>query len=391
MDSSSHQRSQRARTAVGASNDISPKDQFRTMGDTVTDDMRRIDQLETALVSQQAEIERLRSDLATVTDAGTAHAPNPDDGVEGGRAQRSSRRTMLKGGAIAAGAALAGAVAAPQTAAAADGGNMLIGRQNTSPAGNTRIRTPSPGGLLSNVNILTVTDNASSSSYEAAIGGTAQGDRVTNGMYAFTSARTNSDVTTGHAIVARKTSGGRSAIYMPPSASAPTNDTYQHGRGEMRVDSSGILWYCVVSGTPGTWRRLAASSSSGAVHAIDPKRTYDSRFDDGPLTGGGERVISVADGIDAVTGDVIAFNIVPLGATAIFFNLTITETTGSGFLQLAPGNASVVTASTINWASADLSAANASFSTLDDARQVKILSGGSGSTEFIIDITGYTL
>ena len=357
----------------------------------MTDDRQRIDQLETALASQQAEIERLRSDLATVTVAGSVQSPSPESGTGAGSGGRSSRRTMLKGGAFAAGAALAGAVAAPQTAAAADGGDMLISRQNSSESGNTRIRTPSPGGLLSNVNILTVTDNASSSSYEAAIGGIAQGDRVTNGLYGFTSARVNSDVTSGHAVVARKTSGGRSAIYMPPSAGAPTNDAYEHGRGEMRVDSSGILWYCVVSGTPGTWRRLAASTSSGAVHAIDPKRTYDSRFADGPLATGGERVVSVADGIDAITGVVNAPNIVPIGATAIFFNLTITQTTGAGFLQLAPGNATVVTASTINWDSPDLSVANASFSTLDDSRQVKILAGGAGSTDFIVDITGYTI
>ena len=298
---------------------------------------------------------------------------------------------MLTGGVIAAGAALAGAVAAPQSAAAADGGNMLISNQNNSPSGNTRIRTANPGGLLNDVNILTVTDNASSSSYEAAIGGVAQGDRVTNALYGFTSTRVNDDVTTGHAVVARKTAGARSAIFMPPSGGAPTNDTYAHARGEMRVDSSGILWYCVVSGTPGTWRRLAGSTSAGAVHAIDPRRAYDSRFVDGPLATGADRVISVADSIDVETGVVNGFNIVPAGATAIYFNLAITETTGAGVLQLAPGDATVVTAATINWGAANVTLSNASFSSLDDARQVKILAEGAGNTQFIIDITGYTI
>ena len=357
----------------------------------MTNDPQRIDQLENALASQQAEIERLRSDLATVTGSGLSPCPSDDSGAVGRQPVRSSRRTMLKGGAIAAGAALAGTVAAPQSAAAADGGNMLIGRQNSSPAGNSRIRTASPGGLLSGVNILTVTDNASSSSYESAIGGIAQGDRVTNGLYAYTSARTNGDVTTGHAIVARKTSGGRSAIYMPPSAAAPTNDTYEHARGELRVDSSGILWFCVANGAPGTWRRLAGSTSAGAVHAISPKRTYHSRFAEGRLATGDERVISVADGIQTGSNIVDAIGIVPVGATAIFFNLTITQTTGFGFLQLAPGDATQVTASTINWDTANQTLANGSFSTLDESRQVKILSGGGGSTEFIIDITGYTI
>lgn len=100
---------------------------------------------------------------------------------------------------------------------------------------------------------------------------------------------------------------------------------------------------------------------------------------------------AASDGVDAVTCTVDAPDIVPFGATAIFFNLTIAQTTGSGFLQLAPGNASIVTASTINWQSPNLSAANGSFSTLDELRQAKILSGGSGSTELIVDVTGYTI
>ncbi|NND74580.1 MAG: hypothetical protein HKN44_06195 [Ilumatobacter sp.] len=267
---------------------------------------------------------------------------------------------------------------------------MIISNDNISDSGNTRLRS-TVGGLLSNRNILTVSDDATSSAYESAIGAVAQGNRITNGFYAYTESRSATDATTGHAIVARKTSGARSNIYMPANGSAPTADTYRHSRGELRFDSAGTLWCCVGSGTPGSWRRLAGPATAGAVHAINPRRVYDSRFVDGALAAGAERVIAVNDGIDVESGAVNAVNVVPAGATAIYFNLAITETVGGGFLQLAPGTATVVTAATINWSGPNETISNASFSSIDTDRQVKILSGGTGSTQFIIDITGYTL
>ncbi|MGK0276356.1 MAG: hypothetical protein ACI9N0_002748 [Ilumatobacter sp.] len=349
----------------------------------MTNTDQRIDRLEAAIASQHDEIERLKSELE-------ARSAQPADILNVSSVQpRSTRRMLLAGGAVAAGAAVVGAVAGPQTVAAADGGNVIIGADNTG-SGNTRLRA-TVGAALSNTNILTASDNATSSSYPAAIGAVAQGDRVTNGVYAYTSARDDLNSGTGHAIVARKTSGGRSAIYIPPSGTSPMGHTYAHGRGELFVDSGGNLWCCVASGTPGSWRRLAGPASAGAVHAIDPRRTYDSRFTDGALASDADRVVSVADGISVATGVVELANIVPEGATAVFFNLAITETTGEGFLQLAPASATEVTAATVNWGASNVTTSNASFSAIDENRQVKVLAGGAGATQFTIDITGYTL
>ena len=128
----------------------------------------------------------------------------------------------------------------------------------------------------------------------------------------------------------------------------------------------------------------------GAVHAIDPARVYDSRFDDGPLASGFNREVSVADAIDVSTGVVSLLNVVPAGATAIYFNVSITETLGAGFVLVAPGTAAIATASTINWSTAGQTLANASLTTLDTDRNVRVFVGGAGSTHFIIDITGYT-
>lgn len=346
------------------------------VGGVVDDHEQRITQLEGAVAAQQGEIERLRAERRRPQ---AAAAP-----------QRSSRRMMIKGGAIAAGAALAAAAARPEQAAASHVPEVQVGHDNVGVA-NTRVRSTS-GGTLNDANIFTVSDNAFSSGFEAAIGAVAQGVRVTNGVYAFTDARVSDSSSTGHAVVARRTTGGRSNVYMPPSGSAPTSDSYNHYAGELRVDFSGQLWYCVGSGVPGTWRRLAASASAGAIHAlVPPRRMYDSRLTGGALSAGSERIVSMANAIDVDTGAITVFDAVPPGATAVFFNLAITQTSGGGFLQVAPGNATTVTAATINWDGAGVTLSNASFSSLDSSRQVKVLSGGSGATHFIIDVTGYTL
>lgn len=352
----------------------------------------RLALLEATMAEQQAEITRLRKGLVEASRPGTsATAPTPVVAAERTTGAESTRRSLLKTGALAAGAALAGTVATPTAAAAADADEMVIGADNVSGGGNTRLRTPD-GARLDNANILTVSDGATSSAYEAAIGGVAQGNRITNGMYAYTETRTESDTSTGHAVVARQAPGGRSHIYMPSSAAAPPSDSYAHARGELRVDNSGILWYCVANGTPGTWRRLAGATSSGAVHAISPSRVYDSRFSDGPLAGDANRLVSVADRIDVSTGAVDLANMVPPGATAVYFNVTITSTVGQGFLGVSPGNATAAAASTINWSTSEVTVANASLSTLDTSRQLRVFAGGTGSaTHFIVDITGYTL
>ncbi len=211
-------------------------------------------------------------------------------------------------------------------------------------------------------------------------------------MYGYTDHR-GTDSNTGHAVIARRETSARSNILMPPVGQSPTLETtVNHTAGSLRVDSSRNLWFCVTSGTPGTWRRISGPASSGALHLVAPARVYDSRFDAaGVLPTGASRIISVADGRDVLTYAINAPNLVPAGAVAVLFNVTITGTVGAGVLAVAPGNQTVITASTINWSTIGQTVANASSSTLDTNRQLNVLSGGAGLTHFIIDITGYTL
>ena len=79
--------------------------------------------------------------------------------------------------------------------------------------------------------------------------------------------------------------------------------------------------------------------------------------------------------------------LIPHGATAVAFNLTITQTAGSGFLSICAGDRNTAT-SIINWTSANVTVANASVIPIDASRRVKVTCGGPGSTHFILDISG---
>lgn len=182
-------------------------------------------------------------------------------------------------------------------------------------------------------------------------------------------------------------------------APATRNHAQGHVLGELVLDGdTGDLWLCVGAsnaGQLGRWQRLGGPGVAGGLVPIRPRRVYDSRFDPaGKLAGATSRTVSVADAIDILTGDVSAADIVPEGATAIAYNLTITETEtlgGGGFLSVAPGTETALQASSINWSGADQNLANGLVVQLDPSRQVKVFAGPSATdrTHFVIDVTGF--
>jgi hypothetical protein len=50
-----------------------------------------------------------------------------------------------------------------------------------------------------------------------------------------------------------------------------------------------------------------------------------------------------------------------------------------------------VSASTINWGTSNQTQSNGVSLTLDNARQVTVIAGGPGATDFLIDVFGYWL
>jgi len=218
------------------------------------------------------------------------------------------------------------------------------------------------------------------------VGGT--GDTGVRGIGAFVGV---SGVGSGAGSFGVGATGTRAALILASgTGSQPPNRTDAHSAGEIDIDANGTTWLCVKDGTPGTWRKIGGSNTSGAFHAISPVRAFDSRWTGNTRlsAGSSSKVVSVADAHD-LNGIVTTVDIVPAGATAIAYNLTVTRTIGQGFLSANPGDATAITASSINWFGDNQDIANGLIVALDGSRQIKIFFGGGGSTDFVVDVTGY--
>lgn len=352
-------------------------------------DDSRIAELEAKVAGLSSMVERLTTASSPV--AVPAAAPEDDVPTTG-----HSRRRMLAlaGGAVAGATALA--VATQSSPVAADDPNDLTLGSTKPTTGLTQGRSSSTtAGANAFVFQVGSTYGNSGTFYPAALGGWSREPGMPNGIYGYTESPGAGIVGygnsgTGIGVLAK---GGRSHVYLEPLGIAGPARADAHAIGELIEDTNGDLWLCVAAGTPGTWRKLGGPTAAGSYHAISPVRVYDSRAPSplqGIITGGTNRTVSVADGRDLVTGAVTSANVVPEGATAVFANVTIDNTVGQGFLAINPGGNTTVAASAINWYASGQTAANGLVLTLNNLRQVTVIAG-NGSTNFILDVSGYFL
>jgi hypothetical protein len=287
-----------------------------------------------------------------------------------------------------------------QPAAAADGDTLKMGQSVTANSRPTRANYI--GADDTGVAFLFQggsEEGGDQSVYSAALAGWARGStNLVNGVYGYTSRPGGSGLigsSEGSDGTGAKLRGPRAALaLLGTGITAPPAGTAAHSSGEIQFDQDGNFWACVVPGSPGTWQKLAGPSAAGAFHPIDPARVYDSRgaaFTPGGgqrMTRNTDRTISVKDARNSA-GAVTTADIVPAGATAIAYNITVAGPTGPNFLSVTPGGATSYTASTINFAGGP-DIANAAIVKIDSSRQVKVFCGDqTGSTHVIIDITGY--
>lgn len=125
---------------------------------------------------------------------------------------------------------------------------------------------------------------------------------------------------------------------------------------------------------------------------VSPFRAFDSRVGAYPAAGqlgpNDSKTVSIKDAHDAA-GAVDAADVVPDGATAVAYNLTIVGATGPNFVAITPGDATGFTTSAINFQDAG-AIANAGTVALDGSRQVTLWGGDqTGAMHTLIDITGY--
>jgi hypothetical protein len=230
---------------------------------------------------------------------------------------------------------------------------------------------------------------------ESVVGAAVRGDASSTGRGAQFSSALGVALEASGGTIGTMTTGTYSALLLGATAFAPTAaSSHAYEAGEMTRGPGGVLWYCVESGTPGKWRTLSAPTGAGSFYAVTPARAYDSRLSTYPQNGvlGSlqNRTISVANRYD-VNGTLVTSNFVPAGATAVFANVTVVDTVGAGYLAVNPGGTTAVAASTINWSASGQVLANGISLTLNASREITVVNGSGGSTQFIIDITGYWL
>ncbi|MCB1261833.1 MAG: hypothetical protein KDB33_15810 [Acidimicrobiales bacterium] len=169
-------------------------------------------------------------------------------------------------------------------------------------------------------------------------------------------------------------------------ATTTVTDARGRVRGSFLYDQAGELWFCVASGTPGTWRKLAGPTTAGSLHLVTPVRVYDSRP--------GQQPVSVPKGVLASGQqrevDGTLGGQVPPGATGVLVTLTVTNTSTAGFLQaFAPGSA-VPATSVHNWDHQGTNAATTTVVACSAAGRITVRCGGVGAaTDVIVDVIGY--
>ena len=109
---------------------------------------------------------------------------------------------------------------------------------------------------------------------------------------------------------------------------------------------------------------------------IPPVRAYDSRTAEGPLAGGDSRTVDLAAHV-------------PAGTTAVAYTLTETGTARTGYLSVGLPGAPAPSTSVLNWSGPNQTVANSSTAAVNEARQLEVFAGGTGSTQFVVDVIGY--
>jgi hypothetical protein len=134
--------------------------------------------------------------------------------------------------------------------------------------------------------------------------------------------------------------------------------------------------------------RASAAAPGGQLKTlISPVRVFDSR-----------EPTSVLGGAKFDVGDVVSVTVSGAYqgddfATAVFANITITQTEGAGYLAVRgedlSGTLPPPTTSNINWSTSGQTLANLALSTVGGENAIEVHCRGLGRTHVIVDIQGY--
>jgi hypothetical protein len=187
--------------------------------------------------------------------------------------------------------------------------------------------------------------------------------------------------------------GGLAPLFLVggSTAGAPTAGT--HAVGELYASNTGQLYYCVTAGTPGTWRQISGSSTSGSLHLLaSPSRFVDTRSP-GINDPGGAYTHNVSRNYQLTNLTGSGGATIPTGATGVVGNITVVGPTASGFGAIYTGTFN--NTSNINFGAND-TLANSFSSPLDSNGNLTVLIRLPGApvganANILLDIAGYYL
>ena len=166
-----------------------------------------------------------------------------------------------------------------------------------------------------------------------------------------------------------------------------SNKSVQAGRYTYKLvadaaDGSGLV--TSVDGTGTASGQVTITSASpigmgpGALLPVPPSRLLDTRTTGSPIGSTQSRSLKVT-GVGGVPAT---------GVSAVVLNVTVTETTSTGFLTVSPTGTTRPTVSNLNWPMG-ATIPNAVIVKVGTNGQVDLFQSGPGSAQVIVDVAGY--
>ena len=162
--------------------------------------------------------------------------------------------------------------------------------------------------------------------------------------------------------------------------------------GMIIKDSLNDVYFCIVSGNPGKWRKITGLFAQGAYWAVTtPARVYDSRVGKTPATGPKTQLTGAeVRNIDlklnwpsALDPDKVTAN-----STGAQMVVTVVNTSAQGYLTVWQESTTKPGVSTVNWFLPNSIVANTTTVSLISSQGLVSVQAGSGACDFLIDVIG---
>ena len=174
---------------------------------------------------------------------------------------------------------------------------------------------------------------------------------------------------------ARESIANASVVAVPSPASVRVENWSTQGTStNVIIDVTGYF-------VPVTSPAGAAALNSGLFTPLaTPTRVFDN--DRAELAPKATAQISVATGQDGS-------DVVPTGASAVAYTITVTGPTSGGHLRVMPGDQDSTQTSAINWPAAGERIANSAIVALDANRTLRVYNAATTPVHFLVDVSGF--